>query len=302
MASMVGGKFGGVNPNADIVPLKVNAGTLDNPTILQVHRGMQTILSRQDSAGSPRTVLLQCTSIKLTELESNRPFGLDTPADTYEFYFQWLAKYNVDTVIPTTNHAELDPPLNELGIWSPQVWANKQLTEGRLIVVGSCDIDGYRAPSSAYLGLENAIDLYAFGRGILVPSEASTSEYRLADGSSVAAATVAGLITMLVASGDLTGNAKAKDLLNSIAISRKGFDWPTQDEGYFIPRIAMPWEMPCSIDQFQFSQPITSYVAIPEPITVAVATQTFADWAATFTVRLALRCFLGLLLQAAQRS
>ncbi len=244
---------------------------------------MQTILLNRSGQAIPERSCYPITSVEVSGLESKRPHWL---GDSSRHLAEVERIFNGSPKVQHRTRSFLPPILlhgahflNALSAWSPQRWANSRLTAGRLIVVGSCDIDGYRAPNSAYLGLANAIDLYSFGRGVLVPSEikTSTNEYRPADGASAAAATVAGIITMLNRLGRSNGTDSAKDLLKSIATSRKGRNWPSQDG--VLHRRLPSWEMRCRDEGFQFSQPIASHVAMPEPITVAKSRpRTFRRW------------------------
>lgn len=249
VAAFIGGRYNGVHPNPD---LRVVAVGDNSRRAIATVRAIKHILAKQQQTNTPRAVLVYAKGFRRAKLRAN---GVTTSPDFWAELMPRLAAAQVDMVISAGN-VQADDPSLLIEDYTPNLWCD---TASACIMVGNCDFQGLRNPSSLSGGLVDLyVDLYAIGTNTVAPAASLrgqpvvTGGWRRATGNSMSSPQVGALLAMLVAQGALdgagpvaVGNLAAKNLLQNIARQRKGTAWPADDTNQIVPRAATNWQVPC---------------------------------------------------------
>ncbi len=171
-----------------------------------------------------------------------------TNTDVFESLFNRLESKNLLLVTAVANDAEGEDgrPPSAIDEFSPHYLCGPATP---CVIVGACDRNGNRALYSQWIQNANRtaqplIDIYTIGHA-LTAERGTPDQYAMSHGASIATSITTGILSRLTMSNVVTTAMGAKRLLLQVAQQRKGTNWPTEPEGYPIPRAADDWEVTC---------------------------------------------------------
>ncbi|KAJ6439843.1 pathogenicity protein [Purpureocillium lavendulum] len=289
MASVIGGRFNGVNKKASIICLgiqgdesEVNAGYKN----IYLWRAVKGIIKMQKQKGNPTAIVSISQAAPREDFQKGIFARLRKNTDPFKEFLERIYKANVHVVASVTNYGFDAAPKGNIDWTTPQ-WLGGADTP--LIEVGNCDENGRRYDTSSYLRADTSkeyISLYVMGKQIPVPLQQTGNKYVKASGASASAAITSGLLSLLIAQGIHVGAPKdgiAKAVLRDVALERKGqAGWPTTDEGYFVPRAATNWEIEC--DEGPEQDPVVApfVTNLPNVFEVTTTTMPYAEYTGSF--------------------
>lgn len=203
--------------------------------------------------------------------------------DPFVPFLNRLYAAGVHVIAAVQNLALGGPPENMIDNFTP-TWLGGPDTP--LVIVGNVDENGKRFDTSNFLSSDQSkqfISLYAMGKQVAAPLARTNGQFMKASGASASTAFVSAILSIIMAEAPIGNPASsaAKTVLQQIAMDRKGtVGWPTNEETYFIPRMATSWEMECvdgpDADPFIAAFP----TALPNSFTVSQMTVPAAQYTA----------------------
>ncbi|KAK4090732.1 hypothetical protein Purlil1_4868 [Purpureocillium lilacinum] len=291
MASVIGGRFNGVNKKASIICLGIQGGPdEENGGYKNIYlwRAVKGIIKMQKQRNSPTAIVSISQAAPREDFKTGIFARLRKNTDPFAAFLDRIYKANVHVVASVTNYGFDAAPKGNIDWTTPQ-WLGGADTP--LIEVGNCDENGRRYDTSSYLREDTSkeyLSLYVMGKQIPVPLQRTGNQYVKASGASASAAITSGLLSILAELGNDLGPPKlggAKRLLRDIAVDRKGtLGWPTMEEGYFVPRAATSWEIDCEHDGETEQDPVIApfVTNLPNIMQVTVTTMGYAEYTGSF--------------------
>ncbi|GJN71769.1 hypothetical protein PLICBS_005837 [Purpureocillium lilacinum] len=291
MASVIGGRFNGVNKKASIICLGIQGGPdEENGGYKNIYlwRAVKGIIKMQKQRNSPTAIVSISQAAPREDFKTGIFARLRKNTDPFAAFLDRIYKANVHVVASVTNYGFDAAPKGNIDWTTPQ-WLGGADTP--LIEVGNCDENGRRYDTSSYLREDTSkeyLSLYVMGKQIPVPLQRTGNQYVKASGASASAAITSGLLSILAELGNDLGPPKlggAKRLLRDIAVDRKGtLGWPTTEEGYFVPRAATSWEIDCEHDGETEQDPVIApfVTNLPNIMQVTVTTMGYAEYTGSF--------------------
>ncbi|KAK0634130.1 peptidase S8/S53 domain-containing protein [Immersiella caudata] len=300
MAAMIVGRYTGVNPLGNLIPLRIKPGDGRNPVrdekrfVHHLAAALAEIQKHQEHHNPGKRGIVNLSLSAVRSLLEPVPALPKTPADPFRVLVPDLTNhFRLDFVVSAGNGADSRAGVSE----RTPTWMSGDVDT--VIAVGSCDEASRRSSFSKFiydhtqpLPNHNFPDIYANGESIIAPRRTVDEEVVLHDWSSVrgtspAAASVSGLLSLLLARNPMPQpGAATKQMLKDVATGRKGLDFPPDNEfpnpgrpgqgnianpgqvpeafAYRAPRAATNWEMLCSGLEDVF--PVTPAPGLHQPI------------------------------------
>lgn len=231
MAGCVAGKIGGTYKFADIIPVKavLNDGTLQAWNLITA---LSRIIERQQAIGNPGSVVSMSINFEEEQL-----IDVINQAGHEPLYptINRLPRHNVVVIMSSGNL-----PTAPIGLRLPRRYGGV-LTP--FVVVGSTDANGHRSDFSSYLDPQGQglLSLYVMAEQVVVPNIGGGYHHK--QGTSEAAAMVAGLAARLLAANIAPANVKSELRLQGTELKGSSWDW---DDGFPVARGGMKNQVPCT--------------------------------------------------------
>jgi hypothetical protein len=266
LASCVGGVFSGVNKRANIVPVKINVEETDEVLLNDIINAIGLVLMDVGNNGVAGVINMSfgIPPEDFGVTDSQEPGS----ADPFPDLLGRLSAANVVIVASAGNSATAD-----ISADSPRRFGGANTN---MIVVGSANENGLRAPTSTFLDSSgnNILSIYAQGVNVMCAfptDEAPFTKYISDDGTSFATAQISGLVSIYLALG-MANVGNVKSFLLQQAVTQKGLDWPFDQGELTHPRAGIAVQVTCTpTDTADIPFATVPPVTIPPPSVMPTA-------------------------------